>query len=65
MKGRVQKILQDNYQSNDRLELKDNSGVQTFIGITENNIMSFSASEYGLLEQILSPTNLNSAFNLN
>jgi group II intron reverse transcriptase/maturase len=30
--------------------------------ITENNITNFNESEYGLLEQILSPTNLNLAY---
>ena len=63
MKGREQKISEDNYQKKNRAELEGYSGVQTFMGITENNITNFNASEYGLLEQILSPTNLNLAFN--
>ena len=58
----MQKISKDNYQRNTRAELESYSGVQTFMGITENNITNFSASEYGLLEQILSPSNLNLAF---
>lgn len=62
MKGREQKISQDSYRKNDRAELEDYFGVQTFMRITENNITSFNESEYGLLEQILSPTNLNLAF---
>ena len=62
MKGRVQKISEDNYQKKDRAELEGYSGVQTFMGITENNIMNFNESEYGMLEQILSPANLNLAF---
>jgi group II intron reverse transcriptase/maturase len=37
-------------------------GGQTFIGITENNAFSKDQSEYGMLEYILSPTNLNKAY---
>ena len=62
MKGRQQKISQDSYQRKNRAELEEHSGVQTFMWITENNITNFNASEYGLLEQILSPANLNLAF---
>lgn len=62
MKGREQKILEDSYQKKNRAELEGYFGVQTFMGITENNITNFNESEYGLLEQILSPTNLNLAF---
>jgi len=62
MKGRKQKISEDSYQKKNRAELEGYSGVQTYIGITENNITNFNESEYGLLEQILSPTNLNLAF---
>lgn len=32
------------------------------MGIAENNITNFNASKYGLLEQVLSPTNLNLSF---
>ncbi len=62
MEGRKQKISQGSYQKKDRAELEGYSGVQTFMGITENNITNFNESEYGLLEQILSPPNLNLAF---
>jgi len=64
MKGRKQKtsITIGDYRKKDRAELKGYSGVQTFMGITENNITNFNESNYGLLEQILSPTNLNLAF---
>lgn len=62
MKGRKQKISEDSYQENNRAELEGYSGVQTFMRITENNITNFNESEYGLLEQILSPTNLNLAY---
>ena len=37
-------------------------GGQTFIGINENNAFSKDQSEYGMLEYILSPTNLNKAY---
>ena len=62
MKGRVQKISKDNYRKKDRAESEDYSGVQTFMWITENNTTNFIESNYGLLEQILSPTNLNLTF---
>ncbi|MCK5906124.1 MAG: group II intron reverse transcriptase/maturase [Flavobacteriales bacterium] len=62
MKEREQKISEDSYQKKNRAELEGYSGVQTYMGITENNITNFNESEYGLLEQILSPTNLNLAF---
>lgn len=62
MKGRKQKISDDSYQKKNRAELEGYSGVQTYMRITENNITNFNESEYGLLEQILSPTNLNLAY---
>jgi len=62
MKGREQKISKDSYQNKDRAELEGYSGAQTYMRITENNIANFNESNYGLLEQILSPTNLNLAF---
>ncbi len=62
MKGRKQKISEDSYQEDTRAELEGYSGVQTFMRITENNITNFNESEFGLLEQILSPTNLNLAY---
>jgi len=62
VKGRKQKISEDSYQENNRAELEGYCGVQTFMRITENNITNFNESEYGLLEQILSPTNLNLAY---
>ena len=51
-----------NYQGEVRAELKANLGVQTFMWITEKNITNFTDSKYGMLEQILSPTNLNAAY---
>ena len=62
MKGRKQKTSEEDYEGESRAELKANLGVQTFMWITENNITNFTASKYGLLEQILSPRNLNSAY---
>ncbi len=62
MKGRKQKISEDSYQKKNRAELEGYPGVQTYMRITENNITNFTESEYGLLEQILSPTNLNLAY---
>jgi hypothetical protein len=36
MKGRKQKISEDNYLQNDRAELDSNEGVQTFLWMTES-----------------------------
>jgi RNA-directed DNA polymerase len=62
MKGGKQKISQDTYLQNSRAEPKDYAGGQTFIWMTENNLTNADKPEYGMLEQILSPTNLNRAF---
>ncbi|MGB5750626.1 MAG: group II intron reverse transcriptase/maturase, partial [Desulfobacterales bacterium] len=62
MKGRKQKISQDTCLQNSRAEPEGYAGGQTFIWITENNLTNTDRSEYGLLEQILSPTNLNRAY---
>lgn len=62
MKGRKQKISQDNYLQQDRTESEDIVGVQTCMWITENNLTSFEQSGYGLFEQILLPANLNAAY---
>jgi len=62
MRGGKQNISKDSYQQKDRAEPEGYSGVQTFMWITENNITNFNTSEYGLLEHILTPTNLNIAF---
>lgn len=62
MKGRKQKISQDNYRQKDRAEPEDYVGVQTSMWITENNLTSIEQTGYGLLEQILSPANLNAAY---
>jgi len=62
MKGGKQKISQDTCLQKSRAEPEGYAGGQTFIWITENNLTNTDRPEYGLLEQILSPTNLNQAF---
>ena len=62
MKGRKQKISQDTSQGKDRSETESKLSGQTYMGITENNFTTIEQADYGLLEQILSPTNLNKAY---
>lgn len=62
MKGRKQKISQDSYLQKNRAEPEDYVGVQTSMWITENNLTSIGQTGYGMLEQILSPVNLNAAY---
>jgi len=62
MKGGKQKISQDTCLQNSRAEPEGYAGGQTFIWITENNLTNTDKPEYGLLEQILSPSNLNQAY---
>jgi len=62
MKGGKQKISQDTYLQNCRAEPEGFAGGQTFIWMTENKPTNANKPEYGLLEQILSPTNLNRAY---
>jgi group II intron reverse transcriptase/maturase len=62
MKGRKQKISQDTCLQRDRAEPEGYAGGQTYIGITENNFTNADQTGYGLLEQILSPANLNQAY---
>jgi len=62
MKGRMQKISKDTCLQKDRAEPEGYAGGQTFIWITENNLTDTDKPEYGLLEQILSPANLNRAY---
>ncbi len=62
MKGRMQKISHDNSQGKDRSETESKLGVQTYIGITENNFTTIDGNDYDLLELILAPTNLNTAY---
>lgn len=62
MKGRKQKISRDTCQQRDRAEPEGYAGGQTYIRITENNFTNAEQPSYGLLEQILSPTNMNQAY---
>jgi group II intron reverse transcriptase/maturase len=62
MKGRPQKISKDTCLQNSRAEPEGYAGGQTCIWITENNLTSTDKPKYGLLEQILSPANLNRAY---
>lgn len=62
MKGRKQKISQDSCLQKNRAEPEDYVGVQTSMWIIENNLTSIEQTGYGMLEQILSPANLNAAF---
>ncbi len=58
----MQKISQDTSQMADRTEANNKFGGQTFFGITENNFTNIE-QRYGMLEMILSPMNLNKAYN--
>jgi len=62
MKGRKQKISKDTCLQKSRAEPEGYAGGQTFIWMTENNLTNADKPEYGLLEQILSPVNLNRAY---
>lgn len=62
MKGRKQKISLDTYLQKNRAELEGYVEGQTFMQITENNLTNNNQSNYGLLEFILSPNNLNQAY---
>lgn len=62
MKGRMQKISKDTWLQKDRAEPESYAGGQTYMRITENNLTDVITLEDGLLEQILSPSNLNRAY---
>jgi len=62
MKGGKQKISKDTWHQERRAEPEGTDGGQTFMWITENNLTNTDRPEYGLLEQILSPSNLNRAY---
>lgn len=65
MKEGMQKIFDNSktFPQKNRTESEGYVGGQTFIRITENNhINNANQDRYGLLEMILSPTNLNSAY---
>ena len=63
MRGRKRKTQVDTraYQQNYRTASESYAVGQTFMGITENNLTSYDQKEYGLLEMILFPSNLNKA----
>jgi len=56
MKGREQKKSKDTCLQKDRAEPEAYAAGQTYIGITENNFTNAEQPSYGMLEQILSPT---------
>jgi len=62
MKGREQKKSKDTCRQKDRAEPEAYAAGQTYIGITENNFTNADQPSYGMLEQILSPTNMNRAY---
>jgi len=62
MKEGKQKISKDTCLQKSRAEPEGYAGGQTFIWITENNLTDTDKPKYGLLEQILSPSNLNRAY---
>jgi len=64
MKEREQKILlvSETCLQKNRAELEGYAGGQTYIRIAEKNITNADQTSHGLLEQILSPTNLNQAY---
>ncbi|TDN93399.1 group II intron reverse transcriptase/maturase [Salegentibacter sp. 24] len=62
MKGRMQKISTDTWLQKDRAEPESYAAGQTYMRITENNLTDVTTLEDGLLEQILSPSNLNRAY---
>jgi group II intron reverse transcriptase/maturase len=61
MKGRKQKISRDNCPRENRAELEPTVGVQTFLWINETADTK-GLVNIGLLEQIVSPENLNKAY---
>ena len=61
MKGRKQKISSDSCPHDNRAELENTVGVQTFIWINETDYTE-GIADIGLLEQIVSPSNLSRAY---
>lgn len=65
MKGRMQKIStqSDSRPRKDRPEAESNEGVQTFMRVEDGCLTTEQPkTEYPLLEQILTPPNLNAAY---
>lgn len=52
----------DNWPRKDRTASESYAGVQTFMGITENNLMEVRFGGDDLMERIVSPSNLNRAY---
>lgn len=62
MQEEMQNISKGDAQLEARVEPKPKIGMQTYMGITENTLTAFNCREGGLLEFILSPSNLNTAY---
>jgi len=62
MDGRKQKTEQDTYRLMDRAALEEQIGGQTFLWMTEKGNTNTNEQGQGLLEFILSPANLNTAY---
>jgi len=62
MKGRKQNIGILSGQLEQRVEPDAMIGMQTFMGIAENGLTAFDPEKVGLLEFILSPSNLNLSY---
>ena len=64
MKGRMQKTLAEagGHPRRDRTEFEGYEGVQTYIWMTEDNIVEVPFDKEHLLEAILAPSNLNGAY---
>lgn len=64
MKGRMQKTsaYANDFPKRDRSETERYGGVQTFMWMTEDNIMEVPFAKEHLLEVILSPENMNKAY---
>lgn len=62
MDGRKQKTEQDTYRMKDRAALEEQVGGQTYLWMTEKGNTSTNEQGQGLLEFILSPSNLNTAY---
>jgi RNA-directed DNA polymerase len=62
MNGRKQKTDQDTYPPKARAALEEQVGGQTFLWMAEKGNTNTNEQQQGLLEFILSPTNMNSAY---
>ena len=64
MKGRMQQTLSrvNDYPQRNRTESEWYEGVQTFMWMTEDNIVEVPFDKEHLLEVILNPDNLNKAY---